>query len=263
MQREKMTLLKRLRKNVKHVFRLRPRKRDVSVEQQNLEDLMEFSGLPEPRARVFLRRELGSRISDELNWIRPQSEGEYTWFYRGSRTYLFENGPAWERAVALAQPGERVLDFGGGGGRNTLAFAEKGCHASYVDLGIVNAGFVAFRARKLGLPVTVIDPVVQVEGSWRVDTAEAAKVAGPFDLIVCDNVLEHVPNYHDVLAKLASALAPGGRILECTPFKREKVYVFKREKPWTIHLPPSMPMSAAMAKAGLVSAGEEGLWVAQ
>src|SRR5437867_3619499 len=93
---------------------------------------------------------------------------------------------SWSARSARCSAGWRTLDFGGGGGRNSLALAAKGADAHYVDIGIQNSAFVAFRARKRGLRVTVIDPLVEIDGRWVVDTAEAACRVGDFDLIICD-----------------------------------------------------------------------------
>jgi 2-polyprenyl-3-methyl-5-hydroxy-6-metoxy-1,4-benzoquinol methylase len=211
----------------------------------------------------YLRRDRGRRISDEHGFVRPRDAQEYGWFYRGSRVYLFTGGAEpWTRAVEQSGPGRRVLDFGGGGGRNSIAMARRGARVSYVDPSVMNGSFVAFRARKHGLDITVIDPLIEVDGSWRIDTAEAARRAGPFDLVIADNVLEHVVDYHLTVAKLGLALAPGGCLLECTPFKREKTYLFGGPAPWDVHLPPTMPMAEAARRAGLAPAGD-GLWERQ
>lgn len=237
-------------------------KRPVRVGDADLEDLMEFSGLDREEVFRYLRRERNRRISSEFSWLAPESYETYSWFYRGSRTYLFNVHDAWKRAVELAGPGMRCLDFGGGGGRNAIAMAQNGADACYVDIGIINSAFVRFRARKYELSLTVIDPLVEVDGKWRVDTAEAARRAGPYDLIVCDNVLEHVPDYHLVLKTLVAGLGPDGRVVELTPFKRPKSYLFKRTPEWDVHLRPKMGLLEAMTACGMHSVGE-GLWARQ
>ena len=257
---EKRTLIARLQKNLRQAvtkpFRTRSPK---TFREEDLVDLEEFTGLRREHLLEYLTRVPGRRISDEHAWLRPRTAEEYGWFYRGSRTYLIASDDAWERAVEHAEPGMKCLDFGGGGGRNSMGMARKGAKVFYVDIGVQNAAFVAFRAKKHRLDITVIDPMVEDGGRWRVDTAEAARRVGGFDLAVADNVLEHVPRYHEVVKTLGQALAPGGRLLECTPFKREKAYVFKRADPWDIHLKPAMFMPEAAAAAGLKAAGE-GLW---
>jgi 2-polyprenyl-3-methyl-5-hydroxy-6-metoxy-1,4-benzoquinol methylase len=256
----KRTLLARLQKNIaRAVVRPFRNKAEKTFREEDLLDLEEFTGLKRDSILPYLRREPGRRISNEHAWLRPSTQEEYGWFYRGSRTYLFASDEAWDRAVEHAGPGKRCLDFGGGGGRNSMGMARKGAKVHYVDIGVMNASFVAFRSKKHKLDITVIDPMVEEMGRWRVDTADAARRVGGFDLIVCDNVLEHVPEYHAVVGKLAQALAPGGRLLECTPFKREKPLLFGRTTLWDIHLPPTMPMAEAAAKAGLKNVGE-GLW---
>lgn len=263
MEREKRTILVRLRRNLRRmVTRPFKVKQPAPMAEEDLQDLEDFTGLSREEVLPWVRRERGRRISNEFDWLAPRSAREYGWFYRGSRTYLFNADTAWERALEVVQPGWRVLDFGGGGGRNSLGMAARGAKVFYVDIAVLSAAFTAFRARKRGLDVTIVDPLVQVDGRWVVDTAEAGRRVGELDLIVCDNVLEHVADYPSALRKLAAGLGPSGRILECTPFKREKTYILKRQPEWDIHLPPPMPMSAAMAACGMrpVEGAEPGLW---
>jgi len=262
MRRQRQTFGQRVRKNLRKTLTRPLRKRRKAPEahrEQDLVDLEEFTGLEREAILAYLDRHKGRRVSDEFAWVAPTTQAQYGWFYRGSRSYVFSAAEAWSRAIALAKPGMRCLDFGGGGGRNALGMAAQGAEVFYVDLGLQTSAFVAFRARKHGLDVTVIDPMVQDGDRWRCDTAEAARRIGGFDLIVCDNVLEHVPDYHVVLHKLCAALAPKGRLLECTPFKREKAYLFKKPEAWDVHLPPRVDMEEAMASAGMRQV-EDGLW---
>ena len=257
-QRERKTLGKRFRKMATRPFRKKTKAARVYADH-DLVDLEEFTGLEREAVLAYLERREGRRISDEFAWVAPASEAQYAWFYRGSRSYLFTVDDAWHRALELAKPGMRCLDFGGGGGRNALGMAARGCETFYVDIGIQTSAFVAFRARKHGLDLTVIDPMVSDGVRWRCDTAEAARRIGGFDLIVCANVLEHVHDYHLVLRTLCAGLAPRGRLLECTPFKREKVYLFKKVPKWDVHLLPRVGMHEAMAAAGMREV-EDGLW---
>ena len=258
MKREKKTLWKRFRKMLTRPFR-KKRKVPPTYGEADLVDLAEFTGLDREAILAYLDRRQGRRVSDEFAWIAPRSQAQYAWFYRGSRSYLFTVNDAWDRALELAKPGMRCLDFGGGGGRNALGMAAQGCEVFYVDIGLQTSAFVAFRARKRALDLTVIDPMVRDGDRWVCDTAEAARRVGGFDLIVCDNVFEHVPDYHLVLRKLCAGLKPGGRVLECTPFKREKVYLFKKVPEWDVHLLPRVDMSDAMAAAGMKEISD-GLW---
>lgn len=79
--------------------------------------------------------------------------------------------------------GLRLLDYGGG-----------------------NGGFAA-GLRALGYDVAGYDPF---DG----DTPQAAP--GPYDLITCLEVVEHVPDPQDLTAQIARRLAPGGMVLFST-----------------------------------------------
>jgi hypothetical protein len=64
------------------------------------------------------------------------------------------------------------------------------------------------------------------------------------------DVLEHIPDYHLVIAHFIACLAPGDIIIECSPFDGSAGKI-------GIHLKPSVPMNEAMR--GMESIGN-GVW---
>jgi 2-polyprenyl-3-methyl-5-hydroxy-6-metoxy-1,4-benzoquinol methylase len=99
-------------------------------------------------------------------------------------------------------PGERVLDVGAGEGALALALKEKGCRVVCLE---VDPG-QAEAARAKGLEVKVHN--IEREG---------LNGLGPFDIVVCADVLEHLLDPDAALKKLKGALAPGGRLLTSIP----------------------------------------------
>jgi methionine biosynthesis protein MetW len=105
-----------------------------------------------------------------------------------------------------AGAGARVLDVGCATGYLAAELAARGAVVTGVEADPVAAA--AARAR--GLEV--------VEGDAEDPaTLAAAGVRGPFDAIVCGDVLEHLRAPAAVLAGLAALLAPGGRIVVSLP----------------------------------------------
>jgi methionine biosynthesis protein MetW len=96
-------------------------------------------------------------------------------------------------------PRSRVLDVGCAGGYLAVALRERACSVLGVEADAVAAG----AARRRGVEV--------VEGSVA-DAAVLAslRAAGPFDALVCGDVLEHLVDPWSVLAALAGLLRPGG-----------------------------------------------------
>ncbi|MDZ7379869.1 MAG: class I SAM-dependent methyltransferase [candidate division KSB1 bacterium] len=101
-------------------------------------------------------------------------------------------------------PGYRpkVLEIGCGIGLLIYAFRRFGCDVKGVELSEVNARFARER---LGLDVFV--------GS--VETA--ALEPGEFDLVILDNVLEHLPDPKATMRKVSELLTIGGRVYVDTP----------------------------------------------
>ena len=65
----------------------------------------------------------------------------------------------------------------------------------------------------------------QIEASMltvSLESSELSKIAGQFDLIHCQEVLEHLTNADAVLRELVRLLRPGGRMIITTPTKRSE-----------------------------------------
>lgn len=92
----------------------------------------------------------------------------------------------------------RVLDFGSGIGSGVLCFGKAGCTVDAADIANVLLDFVVARARRHNVTVRPI----------RLFAGEAPQ--GPYDLIACFDVLEHVPDQRAKLRELEGYLAVGG-----------------------------------------------------
>lgn len=121
-----------------------------------------------------------------------------------------------ERTVAALQlqPGSRLLDAGCGTGQFAIAFAERGCRVTGVDL----APAMIERAWQHGE-----ERGVTVE--WRV--GEISRLADPeaaYDAIHARVVLQFVPNVVETLREFRRVLAPGGRLLASVPGALSPIY---------------------------------------
>ena len=128
--------------------------------------------------------------------------------------YSFTKGTAQEVAflteVTGVRPGDRLLDVGCGPGRHTLAFAELGVLADGLDISQTFVDLGADAARKRALPATF----------RRVD-ARTLDIVGAYDVVLslCQGGFGLLGRAADgaadgdVLARMARALKPGGRLV--------------------------------------------------
>ncbi|MGP4029190.1 class I SAM-dependent methyltransferase [Actinomadura sp. 3N407] len=98
----------------------------------------------------------------------------------------------------------RVLDVAGGNGRDAVRLAARGHHVTVVDIAPVSLD----GARELAARSGVADRVEVREG-------DAAGVAAmfegqTFDLILCHNLLQYVPDRAAVVRSVVRCLKPGG-----------------------------------------------------
>lgn len=102
-----------------------------------------------------------------------------------------------------AQRGKRVLEYGCGGGSDTLSYLRRGCDVTYVDIVPGNveatAAYVAsegYTARAKGIVIEESDRIQMPSGIYEVASAHG--------------VLHHIPRADLVLRELRRLLKPGG-----------------------------------------------------
>ena len=110
------------------------------------------------------------------------------------------------RSLAAGWEGGRGLDFGCGGGGLTYRLREHCSHATGIDLDAQKIAFAAAQAGRLG--VTGVDFV-------RYDGGPVPLPAGSFDVVLCCDVIEHLPDPARFVADFRRLLKPGGWLLLC------------------------------------------------
>lgn len=105
------------------------------------------------------------------------------------------------------EPDLQVLEIGCGDGGNLLPFAQKGCRVVGVDLAsqrIADAKRFFHEAKATGLFVDV-------------DVFEIQEMEHRFDIVICHDVIEHIPNKAAFLQKTQSLLTPNGVVFMAFP----------------------------------------------
>ena len=99
----------------------------------------------------------------------------------------------------------RVLTYGDGLGFDSLYLAQAGYQVDYFDVSTHGAAFAGRMARDFNADVNILPSVDDVE-------------AGAYDVVVCLDVLEHIPTPNETVAFITKALRPGGRFVVDAPF---------------------------------------------
>lgn len=103
--------------------------------------------------------------------------------------------------VADAEPG-RVVDLGCGNGRNAVWLARRGWHVEAVDISAVGIEQAQQRSERAGVHV-----------AWEVGDALTWSPPEPLDLVLLVYLHMEMPELIGLLARAATWLAPGGRLL--------------------------------------------------
>ena len=110
------------------------------------------------------------------------------------------------------KPGDRVLDVGCGTGRHACEiFRTLGADVVGVDLRMEDL-------RKAALTLYLMDG--DNDGSWIISKADATKLPfrdDSFDVVICSEVLEHIPENRAAIAELVRVLKKGKNLVVSVP----------------------------------------------
>lgn len=111
------------------------------------------------------------------------------------------------RRFAPSLKNKRVLDVGCGVGSLSLYCAKHGAQVTGLD---ISSRAIAIAQQAAQNQLFVHQP------SFLNQTIDGSH--GQFDLVICSEVIEHVPNEHQFAHLLLDSVAPGGTLIVSTPF---------------------------------------------
>lgn len=208
------------------------------------QDLQDFTGLNNSEFNERMERKGRYHFEGEHLFWNPTSKTELAWYYTTSVNYLFANAIHPAASIQLHhvenKQYEPVLDYSGGVGNNILYLAKKGIKVQYFGIGMAEYAFAQYRVAKhvefklpysagTGFKFNPIDAPLPRDGS--------------LGSILAMDVLEHIPEYHNVVKAMVESLRMGGIIVENTPFGND---LKDDEEDLRVHLAASMPMEEAM-----------------
>jgi ubiquinone/menaquinone biosynthesis C-methylase UbiE len=111
------------------------------------------------------------------------------------------------------KPGQRVLDLGCGEGRHAIgAWLQAPVQVVGLDPGAIDLATATSRAAEFE-PAGDDRALTWVRGSGLI----LPFADSTFDCVICAEVLEHVPDYHGMLAEIRRVLKPGGVLAVSVP----------------------------------------------
>ena len=112
--------------------------------------------------------------------------------------------------------GKRVLDVGCGGGILTESIARQGAVTSGIDASADMIAVAKAHAKQSRLDILYL----------HMDIEHMARSAGTgFDVILCMELLEHVPSYESVILACKKVLNPGGMVIFATINRNPAAYL--------------------------------------
>jgi SAM-dependent methyltransferase len=203
---------------------LAPRTGDVRSEL--VHEAAEFLGIPVADAWQRLSG-AGDRFREE--WLRTVAAADrldpatLTRFYNQSDTELFEL-TEWHasdqihyrtlivRDFAARRLGRSFLDYGSGIGNDALVLAAAGFEITLADISECLLAFATWRCRRRGFAVRTID------------LRREQLPPDAFDLVLCLDVLEHIPRPLDVVRSIHASLRDSGILVVHAPFGDDPVH---------------------------------------
>jgi len=164
--------------------------------EELIDELSEYTGLSEPEVRKNLDVATDS-LANEWDRRKPKTEDDILSFYREADMYIYDLVCLNSNPQSMRRRGEvrfklygSVLDYGGGIGTYLIdAWGAGRRDLSYVDLRGKTWDFAEWRFKKRGISVKMMEP---------------DELVGKYDCILLLDILEHIVDWKNVLAKLVN-----------------------------------------------------------
>ena len=195
-----------------------PRFDPVFLTEEDLEDLVTFFGTSRESCLERLRSYSPREMSEAWRQASPRTPDEILGFYRKADLYIWElmqwhaspaRIPCWQALTRLADrypPSagyRRVYDFGCGVGTDALFLASRGYDVTLADVDGPAFHFAQHRFRRRSLPT-----------GFQVSSSPLPEPDGVYDVVVCFDVFEHLPDPLHAARRLVAALRPGGLLVQ-------------------------------------------------
>lgn len=201
--------------------------RPVHLDPRDLEDLAAFTGLSQEACRKRLEEYSVEEMAQRWREADPRTPEQILEFYRNAEPYLWEllqwhaseHRIPYHQAVEFAagaapssgQGPRRALEFGCGVGTDSLRLAEAGFSVTLMDVDGPASRFARFRLERRGL-----------EYEFNESTSMVPRISGPFHVLVCFDVLEHMPEPLILARRMVASLVAGGLLVERSTFGDEE-----------------------------------------
>jgi 2-polyprenyl-3-methyl-5-hydroxy-6-metoxy-1,4-benzoquinol methylase len=158
-----------------------------------------------------LQRALNKKAHKDAWYAKPRrSNADIVDFYKDVHVYPFRQpynkrhgGFRWYLDWVKDVPKPKVLEYGCGSAVLTERLYQLRPNASYhvADIPSVTLEFVCWKREEYRLPFTVLEIGEGKDG---------IPLVGDYDLIICQDVLEHTPNPLEIATAFTQHLSPGG-----------------------------------------------------
>lgn len=195
----------------------------IFLTDEDVEDLATFTGLAPDVCRKRVHDYSLVQLADAWRRADPKSPVEILDFYRSTDLYIWEQvqwhasasrTPYWQALRTLVEcfpptaGFRRVYDFGGGIGTDALYLASRGYEVTLVDVDGPSFRFAQHRFRRRGL-----------QARFEVSHSTLPAPSNTYDIILCFDVFEHLPEPLEAVRRLVAALRPGGLIAQTGTFE--------------------------------------------